>query len=139
MQATISQEAAEKAAAGGIEQGEKLTKSALEDGTKQSSLGSGTPEERFVWFTFYSRFWLTYGKAFGNDRKAKRIPSVSGRVIYRKFVSLNCLHMLVLRLINISRLHQLRRKRSFNYVTNIAMTMNHFFCFFLTESSLVEI
>jgi anoctamin-10 len=41
-------EAAEKAAAGGISTGEKISRSTLEAAARQSTLnGNGTPEERF--------------------------------------------------------------------------------------------
>lgn len=41
-------EAAEKAAAGGIAAGEKISRSTLEEAARQSTLkGHGTPEERF--------------------------------------------------------------------------------------------
>ncbi|KAM3084201.1 hypothetical protein ACMFMG_001694 [Clarireedia jacksonii] len=48
LQETISQEAAEKAASGGIGQGEKISKNTLEEEARESTLnGHGTPEERF--------------------------------------------------------------------------------------------
>ncbi|ESZ94213.1 hypothetical protein SBOR_5398 [Sclerotinia borealis F-4128] len=48
LQATISQEAAEEAAQGGIGQGEKISRNTLEDEARESSLrGHGTAEERF--------------------------------------------------------------------------------------------
>jgi anoctamin-10 len=44
----MGQEAAEKAASGGIEAGEKISRSTLEEEARQSTLaGHGTPEERF--------------------------------------------------------------------------------------------
>lgn len=49
LEETLSQEAAEKAAAGGIGQGEKISRSSLEEEARESSLkGHGTPEERYV-------------------------------------------------------------------------------------------
>ncbi|KAA8575979.1 hypothetical protein EYC84_006142 [Monilinia fructicola] len=48
LQETLSQEAAEKAAQGGIAQGEKISRSTLEEEARESSLrGHGTAEERF--------------------------------------------------------------------------------------------
>lgn len=47
LQETISQEAAETAAQGGIGQGEKISRSTLEEEARESSLrGHGTVEER---------------------------------------------------------------------------------------------
>lgn len=47
LQETLSQEAAEKAAQGGIAQGEKISRSTLEEEARESSLrGHGTAEER---------------------------------------------------------------------------------------------
>lgn len=44
----MGQEAAEKAATSGIEAGEKISRSTLEEEARQSTLaGHGTPEERF--------------------------------------------------------------------------------------------
>ncbi|TGO36469.1 hypothetical protein BHYA_0124g00300 [Botrytis hyacinthi] len=48
LQETISQEAAEKAASGGITNGEKISRNTLEEEARESSLrGHGTAEERF--------------------------------------------------------------------------------------------
>lgn len=45
---SMGQEAADKAAAGGIEAGENISRSTLEEEARQSTLkGHGTPEERF--------------------------------------------------------------------------------------------
>lgn len=49
LQETISQEAAEKAASGGITNGEKISRNTLEEEARESSLrGHGTAEERYV-------------------------------------------------------------------------------------------
>lgn len=51
LQETLSQEAAEKAALGGIGQGEKISRSTLEEEARESALkGHGTPEERYILF-----------------------------------------------------------------------------------------
>jgi len=48
IQASIGEDAAEKAATGGIAAGEKISRSTLEDEARQSTLkGRGTPEEKF--------------------------------------------------------------------------------------------
>jgi len=48
MSESMGQEEAEKAAAGGIASGEKISRSTLEDAARDSTLkGHGTPEERF--------------------------------------------------------------------------------------------
>lgn len=53
LQETISQEAAEIAAQGGITQGEKISRNTLEEEARESSLrGHGTVEERYVLFSF---------------------------------------------------------------------------------------
>lgn len=45
---SMGQEEAEKAAAGGIAAGEKISRSTLEEAARESTLsGHGTPEERF--------------------------------------------------------------------------------------------
>lgn len=48
IQESMGEEAAEKAAAGGIVAGEKISRSTLEEEARQSTLkGRGTPEEKF--------------------------------------------------------------------------------------------
>ncbi|KAF7857119.1 uncharacterized protein EAF02_011352 [Botrytis sinoallii] len=65
LQETISQEAAEKAASGGITNGEKISRNTLEEEARESSLrGHGTAEERFWQRTKRTRGNYAMGRSF---------------------------------------------------------------------------
>ncbi|KAB8290449.1 hypothetical protein EYC80_010881 [Monilinia laxa] len=76
LQETLSQEAAEKAAQGGITQGEKISRSTLEEEARDSTLrGHGTAEERFWARQRGQGETIAMGRSFINKAAPEQVES----------------------------------------------------------------
>ncbi|RAL60301.1 hypothetical protein DID88_000078 [Monilinia fructigena] len=76
LQETLSQEAAEKAAQGGIIQGEKISRSTLEEEARESTLrGHGTAEERFWARQRGQGETIAMGRSFINKAAPEQVES----------------------------------------------------------------